>query len=372
MGDGSRRPDGHTGKPPRADAPSYIPAAGNVHLHLATLFSVLPEYAAGARNAVRTCLGIHDGDRVAVVKDRGCLDIAEAIEEETAEAGADVLSWTMEDWVVRPAREFPRMLAEEILRFKPTASFFIGEGLPGELAFRQPMLRLLTDRLKCRHGHMIGIDRALMLDGMAVDYEEVYRVTRRVYDVVREASRIEVVTRLGTELTATFSGERRWIPSDGRYHEQGRWGNLPEGEVFTAPWTLDGLLVGEEMGDHFTARYHLFEEPVRIRIKEGRVVSASMPGHPEIEAEIVAYLDQSPCSNRAGEFAIGTNVGLKRIIGNFLQDEKFPGVHVAFGDPYGSETGADWDCGTHVDVLASRADVYADGRQIMQDGRILL
>jgi aminopeptidase len=333
---------------------------------------VRPEYAPGARNAVRTCLGIHAGDRVAVVKDRGRLDIAEAIEEETREAGGELRSWTMEDWVPRPARELPRALAEEILSFKPTASFFIGEGLPGELAFRQPLLKLFSEQLACRHGHMIGIDRELMLDGMAVDYEEVYRVTRRVYDVVREASRIDVVTRLGTELRATFSPNRRWIPSDGRYHEQGRWGNLPEGEVFTAPWTLEGLLVGEEMGDHFTARYHLFEEPVRLRVKEGRVASVEMPGHPEIQAEIEAYFGQSPCSNRAGEFAVGTNVGLTRIIGNFLQDEKFPGVHVAFGDPYGAETGADWTCLSHVDVLASRADVHVDGRKIMEDGRILL
>jgi leucyl aminopeptidase (aminopeptidase T) len=333
---------------------------------------VLPEYAPGARNAVRICLGIHDGDRVAVVKDRGRLEIAEAIEEEARETGAEVRSWTMEDWVPRPATELPGALAEEILAFNPTASFFIGEGLQGELAFRQPLLKLLTKRLACRHGHMIGIDRELMLDGMAVDYEEVYRVTRRVYDVVREASRIDVVTRLGTELTGTFSSNRRWISSDGRYYEQGRWGNLPEGEVFTAPWTLEGLLVGEEMGDHFAARYHLFEEPVRLRVREGRVASVEMPGHPEIQAEIEAYLGQSPCSNRAGEFAVGTNVGLTRITGNFLQDEKFPGVHVAFGDPYGAETGADWSCQSHVDVLASHADVHVDGRKIMEDGHILL
>jgi leucyl aminopeptidase (aminopeptidase T) len=97
-----------------------------------------------------------------------------------------------------------------------------------------------------------------------------------------------------------------------------------------------------------------------------------MTGHPEIQAEIEAYLAQSENSNRAGEFAIGTNVGLTRITGNFLQDEKFPGVHVAFGDPYGFETGADWSCPSHVDVLASRADVYVDGRQIMESGRFLL
>jgi aminopeptidase len=332
----------------------------------------MSEYAAGARNAVRTCLNVPEGDRVAVISDRGRAEIARALVDESRAAGGETLSWIMEDWVSRPAREFPGRLAGEILALRPTVSLFAGEGLPGELAFRGPMLELLARQLRCRHGHMIGIDRQLMLDGMTVDYDEVYRVTRRVHELVHDASRIEVATRLGTELTATFSPERRWVSCDGRYWEQGRWGNLPEGEVFTAPRTLDGVLVGEELGDHFAQRYGLLEEPVRLRVTGGRVSAVEMPGHPEIRAEVEEYLAQSPCSDRAGEFAIGTNVGLKRIVGNFLQDEKFPGVHVAFGDPYGHETGADWQCRSHVDVLASRADVWVDGRKIMEDGRFLV
>ncbi len=333
---------------------------------------MLPEYAPGARNAVRTCLDIHGGDRVAIVQDRDHSDIATAISEESRAAGAAVAGWTMEEWVERPATGFPRGLGEEIIAFRPTASFLVAGGLPGELAFRKPLLDLLCRQLRCRHGHMIGVDRTLMLDGMVVDYEEVYRVTHRVYDVVRQASKIEVATRLGTELTATFTPRHRWNPCDARYWEQGLWGNLPEGEVFTAPLSLDGLLVGEELGDHFAERYGLFEEPVRLHVRDGRVVGVEMQRHPEIRAEIEAYLAQSPESDRAGEFAIGTNVGLTRIVGNFLQDEKFPGVHVAFGDPYGPETGADWSAPSHVDALASHADVWVDGRKIMEDGRFLI
>jgi leucyl aminopeptidase (aminopeptidase T) len=330
-----------------------------------------PDYAAGARNAVRVCLGVHDGDRVAVIKTRDRADIAEAIEEEATAAGADVKAWVMEDVVTRPAREFPRSLAEDIRRFRPTVSYFIGGGMQGELAFRQPMRDLLVDELHCRHGHMIGIDHRLMIDGMAGDYEEIYRVTRKIYEIVRHAARIEVATSLGTELVATFNPSWRWVPCDGRYVEQGKWGNLPEGETFTAPLKLDGLLVGEEMGDHFTPKYGLFEKPVRLRVRDSRVVGVEA-STPELRAEIEEYFGQHPDSNRAGEFAIGTNVGLKEIVGNFLQDEKFPGVHVAFGDPYGSETGADWSCPSHVDVLASHADVVVDGRQIMSAGRFLV
>jgi len=91
-----------------------------------------------------------------------------------------------------------------------------------------------------------------------------------------------------------------------------------------------------------------------------------------LAAEIREYLGQHPNSNRVGEFAIGTNVGLTKIIGNFLQDEKFPGVHIAFGDPYAFETGADWECPSHVDALASHATVAVDGRRIMENGRFLI
>ena len=126
------------------------------------------------------------------------------------------------------------------------------------------------------------------------------------------------------------------------------------------------------MGDHFTSRYGLFEEPVRLRLREGRVAAVEMEGHPAIQAEIERYLAQDPDSDRAGEFAIGTNVGLTRIVGNFLQDEKFPGVHIAFGDPYGQQTAADWECPSHVDALASHATVAVDGRRIMENGRFLI
>ena len=331
-----------------------------------------PEFKPGARNAVLACLGVEARDRVAIVKNATALDVADAIEEEVRETGAELRSWTMEEVLQRPAREFPRGLAEEIVGFRPTASYYIGGGMQGELGFRQPMLDLLTRQLRCRHGHMIGIDGELMRDGMAGDYEEIYRVTHRVHEIVRHAARIEVQTALGTDLVATFSPDRRWVPSDGRYHGQGLWGNLPEGETFTAPLAVDGILVGEEMGDHFTEKYGLFEQPVRLQIAGGALVSVEAPGDPELKAEIERYMTQHPNSNRVGEFAIGTNIGLKRIIGNFLQDEKFPGVHIAFGDPYGAETGADWEASSHVDVLASHADIQVDGRKIMEHGRFLV
>jgi leucyl aminopeptidase (aminopeptidase T) len=332
---------------------------------------VRAEFAVGARNAVRKCLNVTARDRVYIIRDRPRTEIAEAIEEEAISAGASVHAVTMEDYVERPATTFPSSIVDDALRFRPTVSFFIGTGLKGELGFRQPMRRFLIEELRCRHGHMIGIDERVMADGMAADYDEVYRVTRQVYEIVRSAGSISVQTELGTDLVAKFSPSLKWIPCDGRYWEQGEWGNLPEGETFTCPLTVDGVIAAEELGDWFAQKYRQFPTPVRMIVKGGRMVSSETPD-PVLAGEIREYMAQHPNSNRVGEFAIGTNVGLSRIIGNFLQDEKFPGVHMAFGDPYGHETGADWDCPSHVDALASHATVTVDGRKIMEAGRFLV
>jgi aminopeptidase len=110
-----------------------------------------PEFAVGARNAVRACLDIGPQDHVCIIRDRPRRHIAEAIEEEALTTGATVRAWTMEDHVSRPATSFPRSIADEILRFGPTASYFIGIAQKGELAFREPMVELLTHELRSRH-----------------------------------------------------------------------------------------------------------------------------------------------------------------------------------------------------------------------------
>jgi leucyl aminopeptidase (aminopeptidase T) len=316
-------------------------------------------------------MNIGPQDRVSIVLNRPREHIAAAIEEEALATGATVRAWTMEDHVSRPATSFPRALADDLIHFTPTVSFFIGTGQKGELGFRKPMLELFTQELRTRHGHMIEINDLVMQDGMAADYDEIYRVTRQIHEIVRQASNISVTTSLGTDLVATFSPSLKWIPCDGRYWEQGRWGNLPEGETFTCPQSVDGLIAAEELGDWFTEKYGLLSPPVRLVVKGGRLVSVETPDD-QLSADIREYMAQHPNSNRAGEFAIGTNVGLSRIVGNFLQDEKFPGVHIAFGNPYGYETGADWECPSHVDVLASHANISVDGRLVMESGRFLV
>src|SRR5207237_10888027 len=93
----------------------------------------------------------------------------------------------------------------------------------------------------------------------------------------------------------------------------------------------------------------------------------------ELEEDFVRYCHTDENSDRVGEFAIGTNIAVRDVIGNILQDEKIPGVHIAFGNPYGAHTGADWSSSTHIDVVGRNFDIWVDNdHQIMRNGEFLV
>ena len=92
----------------------------------------------------------------------------------------------------------------------------------------------------------------------------------------------------------------------------------------------------------------------------------------DLQEDFWAYTHTDANSNRVGELAFGTNLGLREMIGILLQDEKVPGVHLAFGDPYGSQTRADWSSQTHVDVLTRECDVWIDEDKVIEQGQYLL
>lgn len=320
----------------------------------------------GANNAVR-CMGVTEKDRVFILTDFERASIARRIAAAVLEQHADVTIRFLEHYGARPLTEFPDDLRHDLVQFRPTVTFYIATAKPGEISFRIPLLPFLVSELKVRHGHMIGIDEQLMVEGMCANYDEVFKLTNRVYEKVRHAKRIHVTSEKGSDVTATFHQDWRWVPCHGRYHEQGKWGNLPEGEVFTAPATIDGVLVCDVLGDYFSEKYGVLKHPLVMKIERGFVTDVSSEDT-ALAQEVREYLFSVPNGNRAGEFAIGTLTSLDHLTGNLLQDEKIPGLHVAFGNPYPQFTGADWDATIHVDVIPTNCTIEVDDEIIMRDG----
>ncbi|MFN2465864.1 MAG: aminopeptidase [Candidatus Dormibacteria bacterium] len=325
----------------------------------------------GAANAIHTCLAVGLNDRVVVFTDKEREHIGHALAAECELAEAPALLLVMEDFVKRPARIVPEQLVQQVDDFKPTVSIYAAGKAEGELAFRGPLTRHWFRDLKTRHGHMVGIDDQLMEEGMSGDYEEIAALTLRVNEVVREARLIEVQAPSGTDLRARLDpATLRWHPCTGLIHRPGEWSNLPDGETYTSPARVDGILGGEVLGDYFDERYGLLPEPMLFEIGDSRIRRISFPDD-EVRQDVERYMASHENSNRAGEFAIGTNVALKKLSGNLLQDEKIPGLHIAFGHPYNEETGATWDAPTHCDVVSTRATIKVDGQYLMRDGEFV-
>jgi leucyl aminopeptidase (aminopeptidase T) len=328
-----------------------------------------PEYVPGARNAVRVCLRVQAEEKVCVIADEDTLEIAAAIVSELETLGAPYNVWVLEDLAPRPLLDLPREVLDDLETSQ--VSIFAVQAQRNELRSRMQITDVVNRR-KIRHAHMVNINRQIMLEGMRADFQKVDRLSAKVVEMVRKAQRVRATTAAGTDLTAELNQNYRWLKTSGIITPE-KWGNLPGGEIFTTPGEVNGTFVIDGVvGDYLCAKFgSLRENPLTIRMKKNRLTEAHSENR-DLENDFWNYTHTDENSDRVGEFAIGTNIDLKDVIGQILQDEKYPGVHIAFGNPYGAHTGAEWDSSTHIDVVGRKFNIWVDEQQIMQDGKFLV
>jgi leucyl aminopeptidase (aminopeptidase T) len=324
----------------------------------------------GAKTAVEVCMAVKKGEHVLILTDRATLDVGKGIGDAAEKiTPGNVRLLILEDYVERPAKQLPKQILDAIPWANVT--FYAAESKPGEISIRTPFIR--TALKYARHAHMPSVTRQLMETGMCADYQRISELTRKIEEIVKGCREARVVNKAGTELDVEFHPSWKWRSCDGLYHEKGLWGNLPEGEIYTAAHKADGRMVIDELGDWFSPKYGvLTETPVMLQVRDSRVDLNSIEcANEQLRREFIDYLSTDSYSSKFGEFAIGTNIFLRELTGNLLQDEKFPSVHCAFGDPYPDETGADWHSKTHIDGIMLKCSIWIDAKKIMDEGRHL-
>jgi aminopeptidase len=328
-----------------------------------------PALSPGAHNAVFVCLRIQPSEKVTLITDRACEEIAASLIAELDACGCRYRAFVLEELAPRPLADMPRQILDDME--SSHVSIFAVQAQPNELRTRMQMTDVVNRR-KLRHAHMVNIEKRIMLEGMRADFLKVDELSIRVMDIASKARRIRATTEAGTSLDAALSPEHKWLKTSGIISPL-KWGNLPGGEIFTSPLEVNGAFVVDGVvGDYLCAKFgDLKDAPLSIQILGNRLTEVHSDNK-ELEDAFWRYTHTDPNSDRVGEFAIGTNIGLHDVIGNILQDEKLPGVHIAFGDPYGAHTGAQWKSSTHIDVVGRKFDIWADDRQIMRSGEFLV
>ena len=331
----------------------------------------------GARNAVEVCMGVKPEEYVLIVTDRTTQNVGEALYRASKEVTTDVEMYVLEDYGIRPLGSVPDEIKKGVPKAKVT--FWVAESVKGELeALRRPFMKLALKY--ARHGHMPNVNKRIMEEGMCSDYEKIAHLTETLYDLVKHAEKIEVKNSAGTEFKGECHQKWRWVKSDGIFRKKGEWGNLPDGELFTAVADLNGHIVFDELGEWFskygclTPPESAVNTPVSIEVVNSRVNLKTIDcSNLQLKRELIQYLKKDENSNRAGEFALPTNIELlgNPLSGHFLQDEKAK-VHLAVGDPYPMETGANWTSKTHRDGLMKQCSGWIDGKRIMKEDHYLI
>lgn len=182
----------------------------------------------------------------------------------------------------------------------------------------------------------------------------------KIVEFLETKDLIRILAR-DTDLSLRVGG-RRWINSCGTT-------NLPSGEVFTGP-------VEESLNGHIRYTFPAIKsgtqvEDIMLTFERGRVVKAYAKKGEGLLNEMI-NIDSGSCY--AGEFAFGTNYGIKCFTNNLLFDEKIGGtIHIALGAAYPS-TGSKNESALHWDMLCDMregGEVYADGELIYKNGRFL-
>jgi aminopeptidase len=189
-------------------------------------------------------------------------------------------------------------------------------------------------------------------------WENSSRVQQRLIDWLSDKDQVRL-TGPGTDLRLSIKG-RTWINCDG--HE-----NFPDGEIFTGP-------IEDSVNGHVSFSYPACTggrevEDVCLWFEQGKVVKATAGKNEEF---LRTMLDTDEGSRYLGEFAFGTNRGIKRFTKNILFDEKIGGtVHMALGAGF-PESGSVNRSAIHWDMicdLRQGGEVWVDGVLFAQDGK---
>ena len=187
------------------------------------------------------------------------------------------------------------------------------------------------------------------------------RWQQKIVDWLKGRKNIRVSGR-DTNLTLSIAN-RSFISCDGHH-------NMPDGEVFTGP---EENRINGYVTFSYPAIYQGREVTgIHLEFKDGKIIKASAEKN---EAFLQQILDTDEGSRYVGEFAIGTNDGIRQFTREILFDEKIGGTfHMAMGAGY-PETGSKNQSSIHWDMICDLRDggeIWVDDVLLHKDGRFVI
>jgi leucyl aminopeptidase (aminopeptidase T) len=307
-----------------------------------------------ARRTLAGCMNVQAGETVVVVTDDVARPVGEALAAEAGALGAEPVLTIMTPRNVNgeepPAPVVPMMAAAEVLL------------LPTRVSLSHTKARKAASAAGARCASMPGITADMMIRTMAVDYGEVAARSAALAQRIAGVKKFGLTSPGGTDMTLNTEGAAFSVDS-GIYHEAGRFGNLPAGEVCGGP-VLEGSS-GVAVFDGSFAGVGRIDTPVTVTFTDG--TATAIEGGEEAAALSELIKPFGDAGKVLAELGIGTHP-TAQLTGAILEDEKILGtVHLALGNNVGF--GGSNDVGVHLDgVILSPTLVTEGGDVIIENG----
>lgn len=313
----------------------------------------MDELNQAAEKAVVQALALERGEQFLLISDKQKMEIAEALAHWAKKVGAETTTYLMTE-TLRPITE-PTTLFR-LLCVKASAMAYLLDARIEEKPFRGYMVK--AGVANSRICMMPGLTRDMMERLVNIDFHELDLFGKRLIDKLADSEDLLVENAGGTHIRFSVKG-REWKNDNGNISQKGMHGNLPAGEIFTAPveesftGRLAISLIDDKMGSGL------------MEFEKGRLVGFEGEG---IE-EIASLIGEDDTGKIIGEFGIGTNPKA-RICPNMLEAEKAYGTaHFAIGDSYGIGINTSPH---HYDALVDKVSIRANGEYIIRDGKFLI
>ena len=211
-----------------------------------------PQLSPGARNAVEVCLRLKPDERLTLITDTASLEIAAALVNEIEKVGSPHSVFVLEHYMPRPLAHMPVAILNDLEKSQVSILAVVTQ--TGELPSRREMINVVNRR-RIRHGHMVNINRQIMLEGMGADFIKVDELSTKLVEKARRSRFVRAKSKGGTDIEAELSPSLKWLKTSGIISPD-KWGNLPGGEIFTSPYNLNGVFVVDGVvGDYLCAKY---------------------------------------------------------------------------------------------------------------------
>ena len=229
----------------------------------------------------------------------------------------------------------------------------------------------VTEELRVRHAHIIGISERGFVEGFSADASRVNDMLQAVGRKLAGAHKLSYRTPAGTELAISMPNDARWTER-GQLIRPGKFSNLPGGQLNALCEAIDGVYVADGSSNvAFAGSGDLRPHPLRFTLVRGVIERVDCPND-DVKADVEAFLDTEEHMRRVGHLVVGANPGILGPIGEVMVDACAPGLQIVFGWTNQTVTGATWSTQASLALAGSSGDLDVDGAALLRGGRYVL